>query len=704
MSVSDCAYHWLEVSMRTWTEDTNLSAVAWVKQTSGAGYASVPQGVVRRPGPMPDLLTLTVHGDGGSHTSRVFGENNVDMIEERLADGTDGFDDELLPVPPAYGTDYKPFRMVRLMRADNADSEADGKCVFMGLVTGLTYDLGSDTWTVIVSEIARWHMNKIPVRGEYIFKPEETGDDQHEFIENTLPTFNPQGRPNQYYNDSDEAQNQFINCDFNAQWNPDADPQAYEQVTGGTGYARSWTYGSILNYLRDQYNQEADSSPQTKGFGAISTNLYLDWEECSSTYWDFLNTDPDSEKPNRAADLTIGGMSLAEVIDALVTRAGPYSWYCSWDEDQDKYVLHIYDTQEGETNQTTQQKTNITLARGKPNADVSTSEPDVVGGQLSWSWDDSLTQIKALGAKKRLEISVDTTAGTLVQGWDASENATYRGDGDKNTQKFQAFFQRFTIAKDIDWSTWFSTDAYYDGPREPLPYLLSTVKSPASDGSLHRTKINLLAWRYKDSAWEPAPDGVGCTIHPDGSIWLTGRAKDDSARWADDGSSGYPIRVTLAVEMDERLTTSTSPIADSGVSDWPTIEGLADSPDNIYEARVLAYLPNDGATGPQPVLDNPTSTDELGTATGPDIIRDDSESLEAEANRTLRIFAAPRLTGTVEVYYILEADWDYYPGVIIRELEGGGDREDMIINAVVNNIQFTELDSERQTVVYGLEE
>jgi hypothetical protein len=561
-------------------------------------------------------------------------------------------------------------------------------CRFCGIVTGWRIVQAGQTEyaEVTCEEIARWHLARMAVYGTYLYRV-ETGDNQ--YVINSLPVFNERKKASQYYGSGGTELNKFITPDYNS--------ENGAQKDGTLIYGGHWRLGDILNYLRAEYNLNTGNHP-------VLCDKYLSWPlAVDDVKYDFLFDDGQSPaNANKTADFALGGMSLAEAIDTIVTRAGPYGWWCEWDDSNNIYNLMVAHMVSGT-------ETTHNLTRGSLGGDVvggsPADVPDVASMTLEYDWDDARNSLVSFGAKKRFELTVDNGTdsgdfGGLIEGWDTARNAAWRADGNKKTREFQSFFQRYLFKKDIDWSGYFNNNLYFEGAREPLPTLLSSAFQSTDDDNPEPTKLKVLAWRYKSATWEPMPEGVSLVLLPEGGIMLSGRAPNEQTRWADDGSGGYPIRVTIAVEADERLTTSTNPLEASGDAEplqhWPHLQQVVDNGDEfLYEARTEAYLPVD-ASG-DPVIDDPNSYSTLGSASSPDVVRDDQAQLDAATQRTLDILSRPEVHGEIVCH---DLRFDMQVGDDIGSLTGGGNRPNITLNAVIGKLEFQGLDTGRhQTVI-----
>lgn len=661
-SLSRHKYYWIQTGGR-WTEDTDLGAVAWTDEDLDLAAPIAPESVTKQSGPDPSYMTLLVQASASDvdTSGTIFPPTPVKAATDRAPDGTQR--EFVFPAKKTGDYALVPFTLVRLREADtNASTDkSSGVTRFVGIVTDYEYDLSAETCRVTVSEIARWHMGRIGLYGAYAFK---VNAGSTVWIDDYLPVFNADGHADQYLDSDDARHGAFINHDRNS-----LDGVA---IDGTKPYAGYWRLSDIWDYLRECY--ALVGSP-----GAVHTDKYLIWEIANQPTWPglpWLAADS-AGNANMARNFAMGGLSLAEAIDQVVTKAGGYDWHCEWDDTEHKYRLCAWSAQTG--NGDSQDYT-----RGQPGNEMGESTvPEVTSGTLRVSVDDARTQVKALGARKRFEISVNTTDGHIEPGWTSAIQTTYNAasDADKASTKYQSVYQRFVIKDTIDWSAFFGSAYYFEGRRPWLPHLLSKVSAVDDSGVAAQARLRVTAWRYKSAAWEQMPDGVSVQLHKDGSIQFRGKAEGDDTRWLEQPASAglYPVKITLAIEADERLSTTTDPLTDIP-SGWPTLEKVIDNAAHQYEKRTAATLPTDGGAV---CMDDPD-----GVTAFNNVLKTDQAKLDAEAQRTLDALARPRMDGDINLHTL---DWDAEPGMFVQTLIGGGTRPDIDVLAVAHEITYSGL-------------
>jgi len=695
-----------------WTESSDLSKADWTEAAN-----MVPVDFHKREGPEPNTLIVRATYDPGL-SGPAYPSSVVRNGYERRPDGSDN--DLVLPAVSVGNVTggLPPFSLVRLY-----DVPA-GATRFVGIVTSFNWHFppGQPEYCIItVAEIARWHMARIGVYGQRIWQHlQETSA----WLTNTLPVYNEGDKPDQRWKDGGEGDDSADLSHVPPLLNT-LDGSQHTDVKDWSGF---WTYGDIWNALRREYNLTGnDADGYAQGNGAVSTSKYLVWPEAivggtapgeptlERLFYDSTGAD------NKALDMALGGMSLCEAIDTIVTRAGGLSWACEWNDTKHKYDLYVFLT--SDTDASFDGTDAITLSRGALDASVGTSPPDVAGGSLTLDWNDARNSIKALGAKKRFEVTLSTADDTLNFGWTASQQAEYITElaAGRRTERFPDVFCTYRIAENatdnqVYWDPFF-VDEDFDGRRPILPEMLSRVLASDEAGTVRPVSVEIHVWRSKDggSTWEPL-HGVPVDVRPDGSICLGNEARvkrsyvtDDDKTVTDiftwDGSSTpYDIRVTIAVESTNRLTTATSPLQASGRAQpgtyWPTLEMVEDAGDRFrgdYRSQAILYSYDaDGEGGYEPRLNkdegaNTWGDHEYGSGT-PEAIRNDQAALGAVAQRILDARARPRVHGEL-VIPPHGISWTLRPGDYIDKLTGGGGRPDVQLNAVVNGVSYTSLDS-----------
>lgn len=574
------------------------------------------------------------------------------------------------PVPTPDG--WQRWDVVKLALAPNSGSPAGAEEVlFVGYLVEWAEDLATGVVTMSWFD-ARLLMAWVILRGAWWW--DETGETRV-WIEDFLPEFNPRGKANLY-----------------RYW--DQHPRKLAFVDDGAASASPWQRGIAWNYLRRLYNVEPPPN-------MIDTRFWLDWPEASAEgYASGLFGGDDSAVP----DLGQAGHALAGMVDSLVSRRGDLSWTLGYDGASGRARPVLFGTGSGSL-QTGQRR--ISFRRGTSQAGVSSAQAEVVGGRLRHTAARTATVLRGFGARKRFDLSFDTTGTTLEQGWTAADQAAWIAlDDDERARKYPHVFTRFVVPTGTRWADVFGWAANLVRVRQAESELASL------DGVLPGLRVRLLAWRRVSGGdWEPVPERLQprpcrgalgiefpqdareeVEIVPDaGEQWFTWNGNDTSP-------VVNHIRVTLCVEADERLTQANGGV----IPGWPVIEKALVDEDYAYEARNNAWLNVDGA-GLVTASGVGTGDPEDGGATlmgyeGDDVIRDDSGKLLDALTRLL----SQRLRTSVEGPVKLKGLRAIRPGDFVDRLVADGPlgtRPDYVIGAPVRSVDLDIVEQEPTTTV-----
>jgi len=673
---SKVKYRFLQIGDSVWTEALDLSGVSWGDLDSDLIPVFRPDSIHKASGPEPDTCTFQVvaAAKGEPPGDGIYLADNLSaQADRRTHAGTTA-----TMYYPATPTGFlAEFSLIKVMESDTTE-KVDPVCCFCGVVTDMELSVdanGGDVWTITITEIARWHMSRIGVYGSAFWRWNQS---DAKWNADTLPVFNEDSKPDQYSAVDGTELERLINSHLNTR-------DGVTSVNGAAIFAGFWRLGNVLNYLRREWGM-AD------GNGAVQTVNYLSgdgedpaWPAAAADgTWAFLFLQGSDDQILQ--DLALGGMSLAQAIDTIVTKAGHYEWCCVWDDAQSTYRLKIYDALAGNG------ETAVDYTRGTLGGSVGTTPPTCLEADLHWSWAKCATQVKALGAKRRFELTVDSGSGEgffggIMGGWTTAQETAYLAakgpDDDDPDQKNPSPFQRYIIAGDLDWSAVFNHADFLSGRRRALPGLLCKAFASDEQATDEPQRLDIRAWRYIDAAWERAPQHVSVRAVEDGSLLVTGIDPDTGERWGYDpeGECAYDVRFTIAVEDDSRLTTSAA-VTDKP-SGWPTLEDVIDAHTFVYEAQAGAVIPTD--SGGDPTIDAIAADTTKGSGASPNVLKSDQARLDALATRTLATRAHPFLSGRLT---IKDCDWTIYPGQKIGNLTGGGARPTLALNAIVESIDY----------------
>jgi hypothetical protein len=691
-----------------WNETTDLAAVSWTAQPH-----VMPGEVTRREGATPDSFTFLVPLDP-SQSGPAYPAVAVKNYSTRAANGQDGY----LPVAAAAAAgSIRPFELVSLL--------AGATRVFVGIVTGYRVICPEDSpeyVEITAEEIARWHMARIGLYGSLLYRHLQKNC---AWQVNALEVFNPGGKPNMALDPSGTKLLAFGPTGLNF------DTETETQRDTNLGYCDWWTPGDVWNYLRAQYGLGT-------GNGGVKTVNYLTWPEATvAAKWTPLYQE-DNGAYKKAMDLPLTGMSLADALDALVRSCGPCSWGCYWDDAAHKYQLTFWDSRTGDLDGSI-----LTLSRGTLGASVGSTPPDVVSAEISFDWDAARNRVKALGAKKRFDVTVGSIGGTLQRGWTVGDGPTSSNaqakwiehPADQRRDAYPDVFLVWYIAEvassgseRVLWDGILGDSTYcYDGRRPLLAELVSKVLQTGDQEAVAESKVRVQCWRSWDAGgtWVPMPDNVQIELLPEGGIRFSANARDPELNaqysigsggspytvigpWSWNGDFDNPqtpdIMVTISVEIEERATSSTSPVDATGnaapLAHWPTLEHIEDAADRYqYHARRAAYLrARDRGVGPWlrwvPIHGTITDAEVIHAfgQSADDPVVDQRPALYAVAGRLLSERARPAAGGALTVAPP-GMNWSVRPGDFVDQLTGGGLRPTITLNAVVTGVRFAELDS-----------
>lgn len=568
------------------------------------------------------------------------------------------------------------------------------RTVFLGLVTGQRWNRRECRVEVRCQDY-RVLMRRRKNRGAFFGLLYNSGTP---FIEDLGPHFNADGRPDCYTSSGGDRRPYFIIPGFNR--------DANGQVDTGTAYADYWSPGDALNALREIWC--TNSTP-----AAIdSLEAFIDWVRAGEDgQWAWLFTDPESNVDRRVMDLDCCGRDLGWAIDQVVAAAGPYDW--TLDYVGDRGVLRVYEIFKFEDT--------VDFSLGTVGGTYQGDLPDVRDSNLELDWSDSYAKVRAVGARKKFDITLALVPGgtpptvdassTAVPFWTSGQQTAWLALADTNPEKAsQAYpdvFLSFGAPDGTDWST-FSLGNYQEGVRRVLPQLISEALGEA-EAEDRPVKLGIRVWRKTSvgGSWELAPANIGVMPLPLGDgrvgVRLAEHARQAVPRtlggaaetWTWNGNPAspqlYDLRITLCVEADERLFMVAE--EDTLSSRWPKGELYLMAGERYqWHLRRSCLLRWDGA---KPVVSG--GTDHEFGASAVDTVRDDTDEINLLAERRLVQVARPRLRGQVELIGLRP---EIFPGYPVGSLTGGGGHPSMDIYSAVRSVEF---DEDRQVTVLSFE-
>lgn len=695
-SHSDAPYYRLDISAEQWTPALSLASANWMAQDP---YDAVlPAEVTFKAGVDPSYATFIIKAAPYSGGKAFPAIASTTLASQRLPDGTTG----TMTVPAINDgggalTPLKPWMLARFVEVGGSDTVR-----FVGIVMGFTLDISKEEWRIECVELPRWYLTKIVYKGFLYLGADEADPDDCRLIPDGLACHNNDGTADEYAEqEGGEAPLQFFTqADVVS---VDGLPAIDSELSG---YGTYWTLGMVLNHLREMFVIRAAAL----GLPDIST--FVNWPKCGSgggEKWSFLITS--IEYDTHSLDLALGGLTLAECIEAIVRRAGHYEWKFEWNQTTSKYDLRIWDKNTGDNEA---YATVLPLTRGTLNTNVSTVvEPSVHAGVLSWNYSNAITKGYAFGNKKLWETTIGYGSiigqGTseevvLTPCWTPDEQTDYQAkeiDGYPEVDRlYPDVFRRFKIEDESDWTSILGVNTG-GGPRKILKDLLSIDAS----NNATRRQLQLRVFRWTGSAFEEAPDSVHVQILEDMSILVSGYDKQDTSieydpqgggtetrekqpRWLCDNTGetweARPFRVTLVVEDDNHALGE----AEDKPADWPDLFGGFRTPRIEHNTRKNALHGVDDEANP--VSGNYTALTYL---SGPTIMKDGEAKLDKMAARYVAALAKPVLAGELS---LPDYQWYIVPGVIITQLTGGGGLPTVAVIGHITEVSFFGLAVEDQ--------
>jgi len=626
------------------------TSLPWVRD------ARLRSGVLRlTDGPAPASLHLRLLGRQNS--TRGQAPNALALARDLDPTGTIG------PVPTPHG--WQRLDAVKLCLAPSSAAAAAGeRCLYVGYLVEWTEDLATGAVDLAFAD-ARWLLERIAHRGAWWW--DETGE-ARVWIEPFLAEFNPRGKKNLYrYWAEHPAKLAFVDEDA---------PSAV-----------AWQRGLVWNYLRRLYNV----SPPA---GIPDTRNWFDWPESSAKGWGSgLWGDDDGAVPGFGS----AGDPVLDVMNRAVCRRGDLSWTLAYDGASGRARPVLFGTGV-DSLQTGQRR--FALRRGEIGQSVSEAQTPVIGGRLRHTAEDTVLRQHGFGARKRLDISFDTVAGTLEPGWTtADETAWLLLDEDEAASQYPSVFLRWVVPAGTRWASSFGWAANLVRARQAEAELASL------DGSDTRRPIRLLCWRKVGAGdWERVPEevqprpcrGALGIEFPVGAREEREHIPDEGAdfyTW-DGAADDYHFRVTLSVEADELLAAWQGGDPDG----WPLLERAMVDDGYEYHARREAYL-NLGADG-EPTADGPgtgaaaNAGATLCGSAADDAFRDDSDRLADAVGRLASRRIRTTVDGSVELSGLRA---DLAVGDYLDRLEGGGatgTRPDWVIASALRGVELDFSDPE----------
>ncbi len=608
------------------------------------------------------------------------------------------------------GTDVSENDLVKV-EVEGTVGGADYSPVFFGAVVEMKYDLERAVLLVRALDY-RFFLQRIPVYGRLCHNPHVSP--QEFFIRSGRTTFNADGEPDRGQSGASGASGAYdTHCFVAPRFNRDESTPG--PAESGQVWADFWSLGHVWNYLREIYC--ANTPSELDYHGSIT---FLDWAEASedpSGELHFLFEDGEGNA-NAVRDLAITGLNLAEAIDQVVRRAGPYDWTLVPNVGSGaEYSIEVFSTLEG--------LGTLDYEWGQVGETVGDASPRVLGGQLARRSLDRFNRALGVGRRKVYEVTLSTEDGTLVPGWDPDAESDWvshwaSDDPEAASTDYQGVFLRWHAAGNLDWGAdFFGGGKGECGPRPALAKLFSWAEDePAATGApRRRLRLRPIVWRKRTDVsgadWERLPAQIALNILPDVcGFQLGGNARNlgdgvawpDDAPWSWDGDTGSPgkheMRITLAVEADERALAE----VDNVPSGARAREYFLDGGNTFVHAlRADAVIPtDDGTTSGRPVLDLPTGGGDA-TFSGVSTIVSEAADLQDVLENRLAARDRACVGGTLVLSGLAAGGSLPFPvGYRVGQLQvsASGERPALDLNACIRSAR---LEARADITILGLE-
>lgn len=538
---------------------------------------------------------------------------------------------------------------------------------FLGWLISWEHDLGIPGGFTLTFVDARWLMSKIAVFGTWTWSDIGGGDSA--WLEDSLPVFNPHGRPNLVIDG--------------------VDGESLSDTDAPT--ATQFTRGDIWNYLRQMHS----TTVQT---GAVDTSKWLTWTKAAAGgFGDELFDNGGSGESSVFAELSPGGKTLAQAIDLVVKKRSDLSWMLDHTRSTGKSSLRIiktgYDVGYICTGQTA-----VTIKRGDIAQTPLTGAPEVIGGSIKLGVESTATQVRLLGDRKRFDVSFDTVSGSLTEAWSAADEtawiALYSADDEDPdvSRLYPDVFRKFVVPRTFDFETFLGWPITWRKVRRGEGYLETTAYDDSSK------RVKMFVWRSTDSGstWKPiySSINVGLTTDGIGIIFTEGARQercwlpdDDPDFYTWDGNTSspttYDFRITVSVEADERIEADDAMVPPDG---FPTLQRLTIDDHYRYAARRSCYVHVDGSGN---IVDQVTANDPALKGNGSDeVIQNDAAAMGEVLSKQLSQSGVPRASGRIK---LKGTRYDLYVGDYVSELSGGGadgTRPAIYVNNVIAGMTF----------------
>jgi hypothetical protein len=659
MPVSTAKYYYLQ-SAGAWGDEFELSdSTVWTDLAIGS--VVIPDSLHLEQGQEPDKLIFNVMADSAYNNSGIYPPiASATYDAAHRPDGTIG----TMSFPVYEEDPLREFTIVRLMEGDGPTPVAEDTPIWIGIITGASLDLATETWTVEAIDLVRWRLDCYIVKGVL---------------------WNEYGVPFRYYPklftvfNSDGLEDCSISSITGLPYL--LFDNAGQLNSSGLKIVKHWRLGDVLNYLRKCWYSLYLATDKTV-IGVNGISRFAEWPEVNAVEYPWLFTGL-AASPNVTADLVLGGLTVNEAIDTVITMAG--GGWAARHRANDRYEM-VFWPKAGSAN--------CMLTRGKMGETPEDEEPDIVGGTVALDWSKVRSHTIVPGiihaheatiAYDPINLSGDLHPRIITKGWSDADEALYliaeSGAGfDPITlnSKYPDVYQKFIIDPDFNWDTAFYTDPPTTPSRKGKREFLNMITK------YKNTEITAKVWRWESGSFRPQPSTVSLQFNKDGSFQIMGFDPKDTPlitsiadgdprfpRYCEPASIAdafRPFAITLCVAGDERAWGENEDIPPSGYPN--SLEDCATpiKMQNSSVKDVRHFLISEG--GQMVATEN---GDTYGIAdkglAAQSYVTDNRAELNAMATRRRDESLYPKATGFIKMR---KFNWNFIPGLRLQYLEGGG--------------------------------
>ena len=663
MPVSSAKFYYIQ-SAGAWDDGFELTdKTTWTPLTIGA--VIIPDSLHLEQGQEPDKLIFNVMADSSYNNTGIYPAiASSDYASAHRPDGTVGY----MSFPAYENAPLREFTVIRLMEGDGPDADDEEDVPrWIGIIVGASLDLATETWTVEAIDLVRWRLDAYVVKGLLWV---EDGV-PFRYYPKMLPVFNADGLED--CSISSTTGLPYLLFDNPGQLN-----------SSGVKIVTHWRLGDILNYLRKCWYTLYLATDKTV-IGVNGISRFTEWPEVNAADYPWLFTGL-AASPNITSDLVLGGLSVNEAIDTVITIAG--GGWSSRHQENGKNILIFWPKTGAADCMLTRGKTGETPGDGD-------EEPDIVGGTVDLDWSKVRSHTIVPGiihahevtvAYDPINLSADLHPRIIKKGWSDADEALYLiaesmagFDPIALNSKYPDVYQKFIFDPDYNWDAAFYTIPGVTPSRKGKREFLDLVTK------YQNKEITAKVWRWETGAFRPQPSTVSLQFNKDGSFQVMGfDPKDDPLITSvADGDARYPrycepetigdafrpFAVTFCVTGDERAWGEDNAIPVSG---YPSSLEDCAVPIKIQNSSVKDlrhFLISEGGQMVATENGDLYGIPDKGLA-AQSYVQDNRAELNAMATRRRDISLYPKAGGFIKMR---KFNWNFVPGLRLQYLEGGGD-------------------------------